>query len=366
MENLGLITNNVNINFWNNKTVLITGHTGFKGSWLALWLHHLGSNVVGYSKQPPTEINHYSLIGLEKLFPSIIADIRDLDSLKKTIENYKPEIVFHLAAQSLVRPSYLDPIETYSTNVIGTVNLFEAVRANNYTKVIINVTSDKCYENKEWIWGYRENEPMGGADPYSSSKGCVELITQCYQQSYFTKASHTALASARAGNVIGGGDWAEERLVPDIMRAFMSKIPVSIRSPKAIRPWQHVLEPLAGYLQLAQALYNQQHNFASGWNFGPNADDAKQVSYIVEKIANLWGDQAKWKIEEDKKNLKEANFLRLDCSKAKTILGWYAKWNLDTALTKTVEWYKAYQLGQSMYDYSLKQINEYMDSEKTI
>lgn len=355
MENLGIT---INTNFWLNKRVLITGHTGFKGSWLALWLHHLGSKVAGYSKLPPTEINHFSLTRLESILHSVIADIRDLQTLKQVILDHKPEIIFHLAAQSLVRPSYFDPIETYSTNVLGTVNLFEAVRATNLTKVIINVTSDKCYENREWVWGYRENEPMGGADPYSSSKGCAELVTHCYQQSYFTKNSQTSLASARAGNVIGGGDWAEERLVPDIIRAFISKQSVAIRNPQAIRPWQHVLDPLAGYLQLAQAIYEKGHSFASGWNFGPNTEGAKPVSYIVEKIASLWGEQASWRIE--KSDLKEANFLKLDCSKAKTELGWCAKWDLSTALTKTVEWYKAYQTGQPMYNYSLKQINEYM------
>ncbi|MBI4852547.1 MAG: CDP-glucose 4,6-dehydratase [Acidobacteria bacterium] len=359
MENLGLTQN---IDFWRGKNVLVTGHTGFKGSWLALCLQHLGSNVVGYSKLAPTEINHYSLIGLENNIHSVIDDIRNLEHLKQVILDYKPEIVFHLAAQSLVRPSYFDPIETYSTNILGTVNLFEAIRATNITKVIINVTSDKCYENKEWIWGYRENEPMGGTDPYSSSKGCVELITRCYQQSYFTH--QIFLASARAGNVIGGGDWAEERLVPDIIRAFISKQSVAIRNPYSVRPWQHVLDPLSGYLKLAQALYEKGDKFVGGWNFGPKNNEAKNVTYIVEKLANLWGQSAKWKIQPDEKNLKETNFLRLDCSKAKTELGWQAKWDLNTALAKTVEWYKAYSLGQSMYEHSLKQINEYMNVEK--
>jgi CDP-glucose 4,6-dehydratase len=362
MEDLGLRETN-SLKFWHGKRVMITGHTGFKGSWLALWLQYLGSDVVGYSKLPPTETNHYSLLELEKNIQSVIADIRDLDNLKKIINDYKPEIIFHLAAQALVRASYIDPIETYSTNVLGTINLFEAVRSTNYTKVIINVTSDKCYENKEWVWGYRENEPMGGSDPYSSSKGSVELLTTCYQRSYFTPDSQTCLASVRAGNVIGGGDWAEERLVPDIMRAFVSGKSVDIRNPNSIRPWQHVLEPLAGYLQLAQTIYKKGHQFAGGWNFGADSDDAKPVIYIVEKLTQLWGGQASWKIVEDKKSFKEANFLKLDCSKAKTQLGWYTKWNLNTTLTKTVEWYKAYNLGQSIQEYSLKQINEYMKTE---
>lgn len=360
MENLGLVMA-INVKFWRNKKVMVTGHTGFKGSWLALWLESLGSNVLGYSKLPPTKINHYSLVDLENTSQSVIADIRELDKLKQVIKDYKPEIVFHLAAQSLVRPSYFDPIETYSTNVLGTINLFEAIRATDHTKVIVNITSDKCYENKEWLWGYRENEPMGGADPYSSSKACAELVTRCYQQSYFTETSQISLASARAGNVIGGGDWAEERLVPDMIRAFISKQPVAIRSPHSVRPWQHVLDPLAGYLQLAQALYEDKHRFVGGWNFGPDADSAKPVSYLVEKVVSLWGEQASWEIQADKKNLKEANFLRLDCSKAKTELGWYAKWDLNIALTKTIEWYKAYYLGQTMREHSLRQINEYMN-----
>lgn len=365
MEGLGQVTVN-NLSFWQSKKVMITGHTGFKGGWLALWLQHLGSEVIGYSNPPPTKINYYSLVGLENIVHSIIADIRELEKLKQVIFEYKPEFIFHLAAQPLVRASYIDPIETFSTNILGTVNLFEAVRSCDIQTIIVNITSDKCYENKEWVWGYRENESMGGSDPYSSSKGCVELITRCYQQSYFTQNSQVVLASARAGNVIGGGDWAEERLVPDIIRAFMVGEYVAIRNPQAIRPWQHVLEPLAGYLQLAQALYKQRQKFVGGWNFGSEPNDAKPVSYLVEKIASLWGEQSNWKIVVDEKNLKEANFLRLDCSKAKTELGWYPKWDLDIALAKTVEWYKAYSCGQSMYEYSLKQINEYVSAEKSL
>jgi len=284
----------INPVFWKSKKVLITGHTGFKGSWLALWLQNLGANVTGYSLQPPTNPNLFEIAHVADKMNSIIGDVRDLKHLISCFAENRPEIIIHMAAQSLVRTSYDDPVETYSTNVMGTVNVLEAVRHTDSVKVIIIVTSDKCYENKEWLWGYRENEPMGGHDPYSNSKGCAELVTSAYRNSYFHVKSSVAVASTRAGNVIGGGDWAQDRLIPDIVNAFMEKRPVMIRNPNAIRPWQHVLEPLHGYLMLAERLWDKGHTFAEGWNFGPNEQDAKPVSYVVERLAQLWGKDASW------------------------------------------------------------------------
>ena len=288
--------------FWQNKTVFITGHTGFKGSWLSLWLQKLGAQVIGYALLPPTQPSLFELASVATGMVSIEGDIRDLETLKSAIKQHTPDIVIHLAAQSLVRYSYQHPVETYATNVMGTVNLLEAIRETAGVKVLLNITSDKCYENQEWVWGYRENEPMGGSDPYSNSKGCAELITAAYRQSFFKPANYAehgvAIATARAGNVIGGGDWANDRLIPDILKAWLANEKVLIRHPHAIRPWQHVLEPLNGYLTLAEHLYQQGIRFNGGWNFGPFDSEAKPVSWIVEQLMLLWGDNVNWQLDK--------------------------------------------------------------------
>ncbi len=351
--------------FWQGKRVLLTGHTGFKGSWLSLWLQSMGATVLGYALAPPTKPSLFDVAGVEKNMTSVIADIRDLEHLCKVFTEYRPEIVIHMAAQPLVRYSYLEPVETYSTNVMGVVNLLEAVRASDTVRVVVNVTSDKCYENREWGWGYRENEAMGGHDPYSNSKGCAELVTAAYRNSYFHPEKYqqhgVAIASARAGNVIGGGDWAGDRLIPDIMRAITNGEVVHIRSPHAIRPWQHVLEPLSGYLLLAESLYEKGADYAEGWNFGPNDDDAKPVQWIVEKLTSYWGEHAEWALDTGE-HPHEANYLKLDCSKAKMQLGWIPRWHLEKTLHMIIDWYRAYQNQQNMHELSLQQIKEYTES----
>ena len=347
---------------YRDRTILVTGHTGFKGAWLSLWLNHSGSNVIGYALKPPTDPSLFELCGLHTKMTSIEGDIRDFAHLKGVIQKYKPEIVFHLAAQSLVRRSYSDPLETYSTNVMGTVHLLEAVRQIGGVRVIINVTSDKCYENREWIWGYRENDPMGGHDPYSSSKGCGELITMAYTKSYFDPEQYekhgVSVASVRSGNVIGGGDWAEDRLLPDCMKALLENRSVVIRYPDAIRPWQHVLEPLSGYLLLGQHLYQDGPAFAGAWNFGPEDESAKPVRWIVERIVETWGGEACWEIDRSS-HPYEAHTLKLDCSKAKLMLGWYPQWDLETGLRNTIEWYRTYRLQEDMFLKTMGQIQDY-------
>jgi CDP-glucose 4,6-dehydratase len=351
--------------FWHGKRVLLTGHTGFKGSWLSLWLQSMGAQVVGYALAPPSNPSLFDVAGVSKGMTSITGDIRDLEHLRKVFAEHKPEIVIHMAAQALVRHSYVEPVETYSTNVMGTVNLLEAVRNTGSVKAVVNVTSDKCYENREWVWGYRENEAMGGYDPYSNSKGCAELVTAAYRNSYFHpekyKEHGVAIASGRAGNVIGGGDWAEDRLIPDIMRAITQGKPVNIRSPHAIRPWQHVLEPLSGYLVLAQKLYEQGATYAEGWNFGPNDADAKPVQWIVEKLTQAWGEGASW-VLDDGNHPHEAHYLKLDCSKAKIRLDWHPRWHLEEALGAIIEWQRAYRDGKNMYELTLRQISAYNGS----
>jgi len=347
------------------KKVLITGHTGFKGSWLSLLLHLLGSDVYGYALEPPTNPSLYNEAQLDKIVKSTIGDIRDFQKLKDTIDRIKPEIIIHMAAQPLVRASYKDPIETYSTNVMGTVNLFEAVRKSSGVKVIINVTTDKCYENREWHWGYRENEPMGGYDPYSNSKGCSELVTSSFRNSFFNPNEYNkhgvALASARAGNVIGGGDWAEDRLIPDFIRAITKGEQLLIRSPYAIRPWQHVLEPLNGYLTLAAKLYEDGPRYAEAWNFGPDDNDAQNVEWITKKICEYWGENAAYKIDTNPQP-HEANYLKLDCSKVKAELNWHPKWNIDKALKSIVEWNKSWLSGDNAKQLCFNQINDYFKS----
>jgi len=328
---------------YKNKTVLVTGHTGFKGSWLAYWLKQMGANVIGYSLEAPTNPNHIELLNLD--ITSIIGDIRDLNKLNATFKEYKPDIVFHLAAQPLVRLSYENPIETYETNVIGTLKVFEACKKAN-VKAIVNITSDKAYENKEWIWGYRENDPMGGYDPYSSSKGCADILVNSYRNSYFNlndynKTHNTLLASCRAGNVIGGGDWAQDRLMTDIILSVSQDKKVSIRNPHATRPWQHVLEPLSGYLNIGQKLLEERVDFADAWNFGPSDEGSISVEEVVKNVKIHW-DKIDYEINRDPSQLHEANLLKLDCSKAHIFLKWKDVWDSNTTFEKTVNWYKSY------------------------
>jgi CDP-glucose 4,6-dehydratase len=352
--------------FWRGKKVLITGHTGFKGSWLSLWLQGLGANVVGYALAPPTEPSLFEVAHIADGITSITGNVCGLEHLKAVVAERCPEIVIHMAAQPLVRYSYENPVETYSTNVMGTVNVLEAVRHAGSARVVVCITSDKCYENKEWLWGYRENEPMGGHDPYSSSKGCAELVISAYRESYFPADEYqrhgVALASTRAGNVIGGGDWAADRLVPDIMKAIIEDRPVIIRNPHAIRPWQHVLEPLYGYLCLAEKLWVCGPQFAQGWNFGPYDEDARPVSWVVERLTTMWSENARWELDAAQ-HPHEATYLKLDCSKARSLLGWSPKLNLSTALEWIVEWYRAYQQSQDMRHLSEAQIARYEDLE---
>jgi CDP-glucose 4,6-dehydratase len=355
----------VSPSFWKDKRVLLTGHTGFKGSWLSLWLQSMGAQVVGYALAPPTNPSLFEVAKVAKGMTSIIGDIRDLAHLSKVFVERQPEIVIHMAAQPLVRYSYVEPVETYSTNVMGTVNLLEAVRSTSSVKAVVNVTTDKCYENREWAWGYRENEAMGGYDPYSSSKGCAELVTAAYRNSYFHPDKYqnhgVAIASGRAGNVIGGGDWADDRLIPDIMRAITEGRPVHIRNPHATRPWQHVLEPLSGYLVLAQKLYESGGaSFAEGWNFGPNDEDAKPVQWIVENLTQNWGEGASWVLDGGD-HPHEAHYLKLDCSKAKARLDWHPRWHLEEALGVIIEWQRAYKDDKDMQALTLEQIRLYVD-----
>lgn len=354
--------------FWSGKKVFVTGHTGFKGSWLCLWLQQLGVEVTGYALQPPTNPSLFEVAQVAQGMKSIIGDIRDGEALSGAMQAAAADIVIHMAAQPLVRYSYVEPVETYSTNVMGTVHLLEAVRKTPSVRAVVNVTSDKCYENKEWVWGYRENEAMGGYDPYSSSKGCAELVASAYRNSFFNPAKYSehrvALASARAGNVIGGGDWADDRLIPDILRAISEGRPVVIRNPRAIRPWQHVLEPLSGYLQLAQQLFENGVAYAEGWNFGPNDEDAQPVQWIVEHLTQQWGDGASWQLDQAE-HPHEAHYLKLDCSKAKTRLNWLPKWHLDDTLGKIVDWQKNYQQGADMKAVTLKQIDAYLKGART-
>jgi CDP-glucose 4,6-dehydratase len=355
----------VNQDFWKGKRVLITGHTGFKGAWLALWLKWLGADITGYSLEPPTTPSLHDLARIEDAVTGIKADVRDFNRLTETLETEHPQIVFHLAAQSLVRRSYQHPIETYATNVMGTVNLLEAARQVGGVRAFVNVTSDKCYENREWVWGYRETDPMGGYDPYSSSKGCAELVTAAYRNSFFNPSDYAehglALASARAGNVIGGGDWGEDRLVPDCIRSFLKNEKCVIRQPKSTRPWQHVLEPLGGYLLLAENLYDAGSKFAQAWNFGPFDRDAKSVEWVVNRLCEKWNKSVGYEMESGPQ-AHEARYLKLDCSKAMTELGWAPKWDIEIALDKVIEWTKVYQGGGDVRNVCYQQIEEYAAS----
>lgn len=347
-----------------NKRVLITGHTGFKGAWLALWLTELGAKVIGYALRPPTVPNLFDVIHLDKRVESIIGDVRDLKSLCAVMKRYQPQIVFHLAAQSLVRRSYVRPVETYETNLIGSINVLEACRGVVPLRAIVVVTSDKCYENRELIRGYREEDPLGGYDPYSSSKACTELIAGAYLKSFWNaeknKRHGICLATVRAGNVIGGGDWAEDRLVPDCIKAFSKIKSVQIRYPEAVRPWQYVLEPLYGYLLLAERLFLGAFELNGPWNFGPDRSSAKPVRCIVEKISKLWGSTPALKIKKGN-YLHESRYLRLSCSKAKSQLGWRPVWRLGRALEKTVYWYKRFYAKDNMENLSVRQIAEFSE-----
>ena len=352
--------------FWQGKNVLVTGHTGFKGSWLCLWLQHCGAKVTGFALPPPTQPSLFEQARVADEMISIIGDIRDLSALKNVMQQVQPEIVFHLAAQPLVRYSYQEPVETYATNVMGTLHILESIRSVDSVRAAVMITTDKCYENKEWYWGYRENEPLGGHDPYSSSKACAEVLISSYRQSYFPNHHYqehkTAIASARAGNVIGGGDWAMDRLIPDILRAIMQGKPVHIRNPYAIRPWQHVLEPLAGYLQLAEKLYQEGVDYAQPWNFASHAEDAKPVQWIVEKMLASWGENAGWSVETGQ-HPHEAHYLKLDCSKAYAELKWFPRWNLETALEKIVAWHQAQINNTNMQSFCLAQIQDYVSAK---
>jgi CDP-glucose 4,6-dehydratase len=347
--------------FWKGKRVFLTGHTGFKGSWLSLWLKEMGAHVTGYSLPPPTDPSLFHLADVATEMVSIQGDIRDLANFKSSMKLAKPDIVFHLAAQPLVRHSYRDPIETYSTNLMGTVHFFEALRECPQVKAAVVVTSDKCYENKEWHWGYRENEPMGGFDPYSCSKGCSELISSSYRKSFFSSVNSTQIATARAGNVIGGGDFAEDRLIPDLVRSTFQSKSLEIRNPDAVRPWQHVLEPLSGYLSLAEALFSgDSQKFSEGWNFGPADQDCKSVRFVVNHFLELFKTSATQVTFGSSSALHEAKMLKLDISKARNELGWIPSVDLNSALNWTAEWYLGSKNNpRSSRDLALEQINRF-------
>jgi CDP-glucose 4,6-dehydratase len=358
LENMDMM----NLNFWRNKNVLITGHTGFKGSWLTLMLNQLGANVTGYALEPE-KLSLFNQCEINSLIQSNIGDIRDGELLKKVMQKSKPEIVIHMAAQPLVRESYINPVETYSVNVMGTVNVLECIRQTPGVRAVVNVTTDKCYENREWVWGYRETEALGGYDPYSSSKACSELVTSAYRNSFFNEGVYethgVALATARAGNVIGGGDWSKDRLIPDCVRAILNQETILIRNPDSIRPWQHVLEPLCGYLILAERLFERGTSYAEPWNFGPYEVDAKPVRWIVERLCNQWGNGANYNIVGGD-HPHEATYLKLDCSKSVNGLGWDPQWNLADAIDKIIEWTLAYKNGQDIKAICYNQIAEYI------
>jgi len=354
---------------WQGKRVFLTGHTGFKGGWLALWLAKLGAEVRGYALNPATDPNLFTVARVGSVVDDVRGDIRNAASLEAAMCEFAPEVVFHLAAQPLVRLSYDDPVGTYETNVMGTVRVLDSIRRTPSVRAVVCITSDKCYENKEWAWGYRESDPLGGYDPYSSSKACQEIVTGAYRQSYFPIAAlgkpgghSTALATARAGNVIGGGDWAMDRLIPDLVRGFVAGELVRIRRPQAIRPWQHVLEPLHGYMRLAEQLLAHEHDeaarFATAYNFGPSDDDTQTVAWIAEKICSVWGDGARWILDADA-GVHEAGYLKLDASRARADLGWTPQLRLGTAIEWIVQWTRAWQAGSDMHAFTLAQIEAY-------
>ena len=356
MEAVGL-----SADFWRGKRVLVTGHTGFKGSWLTLWLQSLGAEVSGFALDPATEPNLYDLARVHEGINDVRGDLRDLGALLEIIAETEPEIVLHLAAQPLVREGYRDPLGTYSSNVMGTLNLLEAIRQVGCVRACVLVTTDKVYANKEWLWPYREDEALGGHDPYSSSKACCELLAQSYAASFFPADKYDehglALATARAGNVLGGGDFAPERLIPDVLKAWSADEPVTLRYPQAVRPWQHALEPLAGYLQLAAGLYEQGPEYAGAWNFGPGEADMRSVGEVVELLAHRWPQARGLGVE--KSELHEAGLLRLDSSRARQVLGWQPRWSLQQCLTQTLDWHLAWQNGDDMRAVTLGQLSLY-------
>jgi CDP-glucose 4,6-dehydratase len=359
------IERNMNKEFWQGKKVFISGHTGFKGSWLSMWLNYLGAEVYGYSLPAINEYNLFDIAEVEKITKSYIGDIRNLEFLKQSFRECKPEIVFHLAAQPIVRKSYKIPIDTFSTNIMGTANILEAIRDFDSVKSVVIITSDKCYKNNEWLWGYRESDPLGGHDPYSSSKACAELITSSYRDSFFNinnSDAHAAkIASSRAGNVIGGGDWADDRLIPDIIRSIQKNNVLMIRNPNAIRPWQHVLEPLSGYMLLAEKLYAQDISFTEAWNFGPTESNIRSVSSLIELFSELWGKKFNYIFESHLNSSHEAIQLKLDSSKANFSLNWKPKWDFEETIKRSVLWYKAFMSKDNMYAYSINEIQDYQN-----
>lgn len=363
MENLGIDNSEYELNkFYNGKTVLITGHTGFKGSWLCIWLNEMGAKVVGYALDPYSENDNFVVTGLKNKIVDIRGDIRDEEKLNDVFNTYRPEIVFHLAAQPLVRLSYEMPKDTYEINVMGTLNVLECIRKSQSVKVGIMITTDKCYENKEQIWSYRENDSFGGYDPYSSSKGCAELLIASYRNSYFNPLKYDehgkSISSVRAGNVIGGGDWSKDRIIPDCMRALIKGEDIVVRNPSATRPWQHVLEPLSGYLLLGKKMYEDETNYCSGWNFGPDQESIVSVEKISNLVIDKWG-KGRWVDFSKNEGPHEANFLSLDCTKAKVYLKWHPKLKIDEAIEYTIKWYKDYMLNCDMYNLCVNQIKQY-------
>ncbi len=359
---MGGLKGKVNPLFWKGKKVYVTGHTGFKGSWLCLWLQDMGAIVKGFALEPNTNPNLFTFAKVGQNMDSEIGDITDLKHIADSMIAFNPEVLIHMAAQPLVRLSYQEPVLTYATNVMGTVNVLEAARKCINLKAIVSVTTDKCYENKEWAWGYRENEAMGGHDPYSSSKGCAELVTSAYRNSFFNSPNQASLASARAGNVIGGGDWSDDRLIPDILKAFEKNEPVIVRNPMSTRPWQHVLEPLSGYLVLAEHLYEEGIAYAEAWNFGPKDEDCKSVNWILDKMVSKWGKGASWELDKNN-NPHEAGYLKLDCSKAAMQLNWRPKWNLEETLESIINWQQNFLTGKNSKELCLREIAKYQKDQ---
>ena len=343
--------------FWSGRRVLVTGHTGFKGAWLCLWLAELGARVSGFALAAPEGPSLYALAGVEQDVESVTGDVRDTEAVAAAVARLAPEVVIHMAAQAFVRRSFDEPVATYATNVMGTVNVLDAVRRDDGVRVVVVVSSDKCYENREWVWGYRESDPMGGHDPYSSSKGATELVTAAYRASFFDTADAPAVASARAGNVYGGGDWSEDRLLPDVFRAALAGEAIRVRNPEAVRPWQHVLNPLSGYLRLAERAWADR-DCAAGWNFGPGDDDARPVRWIVERIDALWDAPLRWEVDPGP-HPHEAQWLKLDSSLARARLGWTPRWDLGDGLERTVAWHRSHRDGADVRETTLTQLREF-------